>query len=180
MRQCKRGGRKSTDSRTCATISRGQIALLLVTRYTTNCITSECAVIQEESSKNEVANSGGRIWQHARATSSASRPASNCFSTQAICASVCLLLDITSSPFFRSNATQLCAETGEHVIGTWKKIMANDQAWLAGDRLERLVQAFFGLASSAQNGEARSPTIQSSCTSSGYTTVETLEATLRS
>jgi hypothetical protein len=28
---------------------------------------------------------------------------------------VCLLFDIPSSPFFRTNHTQLCAETGEQV-----------------------------------------------------------------
>src|ERR1700674_2994630 len=50
-----------------------------------------------------------------RATSSALRPASNCFSAPIICASVCLLFDILSSPSFRTNHTQLCAETGEQV-----------------------------------------------------------------
>ena len=43
------------------------------------------------------------------------RPGSTCFSAPIICASVCLLFDILSSPFFRTNHTQLCAETGEQV-----------------------------------------------------------------
>src|SRR5208283_2252941 len=50
-----------------------------------------------------------------RATSSTFRPASTCFSAPIICASVCLLFDIPRSPFFRTNHTQLCAETGEQV-----------------------------------------------------------------
>ena len=39
------------------------------------------------------------------------------FSAPIICASVCLLLDIHSSPFFRTNHTQLCAERGDQVTG---------------------------------------------------------------
>ncbi len=42
-------------------------------------------------------------------------PASTCFSAPIIWASVCLLFDILSSPFFRTNHSQVCAETGEQV-----------------------------------------------------------------
>src|SRR5579864_4599802 len=55
-----------------------------------------------------------------RATSSTARPASTCFRAAIICASVCLLLDIHSSPFFRKNHTQLCANLGEQVTSTAK------------------------------------------------------------
>jgi hypothetical protein len=43
-----------------------------------------------------------RVLRYAtsRATSSALRPTSSCFSAPIICASVCLLFDIPSSPFF--------------------------------------------------------------------------------
>ena len=50
-----------------------------------------------------------------RATSSTFRPASTCFSAPIICASVCLLLDIHFSPFFRKNHTQFCAERRDQV-----------------------------------------------------------------
>jgi hypothetical protein len=50
-----------------------------------------------------------------RATSSALRPASNCFSAPIICASVCLLFDMPLSPFLRRNHTQIRAEIGEQV-----------------------------------------------------------------
>src|SRR5271154_4594692 len=61
-----------------------------------------------------------------RATSSALRPASICFSAPIIRASVCLLFDMPSSPFFRTNHTQLCAETGEQVNGLGRLIEVDE------------------------------------------------------
>ena len=53
-----------------------------------------------------------------RATSSAFRPASSCFSAPIICASVCLLLDMLLPLSFAENHTQLCSERGDQVNGT--------------------------------------------------------------
>jgi hypothetical protein len=49
------------------------------------------------------------------ATSSALRPASNCFGAPIICASVCLLFDIPLPFAFVRNHTRTCSESGEQV-----------------------------------------------------------------
>src|SRR5215469_13261864 len=50
-----------------------------------------------------------------RATSSALRPASSCFSAPIICASVCLLFDIPLPLSFVRNHTRTCSESGEQL-----------------------------------------------------------------
>jgi hypothetical protein len=59
--------------------------------------------------------SGVLRYPTSRATSSASRPASNCFKAPIISASVCLRFDILLPLSFVRNRTRTCSESGEDI-----------------------------------------------------------------